>query len=110
VGIFLFAEYEGGAAGFTSYGRKGLPSEQVADAACNDLLAHHRSHAAADLHLADQLVLPAALAAAQGASQWTTCRVTQHLSTNIEIVRRFLDVPITLTGSENEAGQVIVGE
>ena len=96
-GIFLFAEYEHGAAGFTAYGRKGLPSEHVADSACHDLLAHHRSDAATDLHLADQLVLPAALA--KGPSRWTTCRVTQHLLTNAWVVRQFLDVPIHITGN-----------
>ena len=37
-GIFLFAEYEHSLGGFTAYGRKGLPSEQVAEMACNDLL------------------------------------------------------------------------
>ena len=105
-GIFLIAEYEHSASGFTAYGRKGLPSERVADSACHDLIAHHRSNAATDMHLADQLVLPAALA--KGVSRWTTCRVTQHLLTNVWVVRQFLDVPINITGGENESGEVVV--
>jgi RNA 3'-terminal phosphate cyclase (ATP) len=107
-GIFLFAEYEHSLAGFTAYGRKGLLSEQVAGMACEDLLEHHRSDAAVDLHLADQLVLPAVLAA--GPSRWTTCRITQHLLTNVWVVNHFLDVPIHITGNEGEPGQVVVGE
>ena len=109
-GIFLFAEYEHSIAGFTAYGRKGLPSEQVAGMACDDLLAHYRSDAATDVHLADQLVLPAVLAAANGSSRWTTCRVTQHLLTNVWVVSQFLDVPIHITGQEGEPGQVSIGE
>ncbi len=105
-GIFLIAEYEHGAAGFTAYGRKGLPSERVADSACQDLIAYHRSNAATDMRLADQLVLPAALAT--GESRWTTCRITQHLLTNAWVVRQFLDVPINIIGDENESGQVII--
>jgi RNA 3'-terminal phosphate cyclase (ATP) len=93
-GIFLFAEYasspsgEATAAGFTAYGRKGLPAEHVAEAACQDLLAHHHSDGPADPHLADQLVLPMALA--QGESRLVTSHVSQHLLTNVWCARQFL--------------------
>jgi RNA 3'-terminal phosphate cyclase (ATP) len=107
VGIFLFAEYEHSLGGFTAYGRKGLPSEQVAEMACNDLLSHHRNGAATDMHLADQLILPAAFA--EGQSRWTTCRVTLHLLTNAWVVRQFLDVPIIITGNVGQSGEVAVG-
>ena len=90
----------------TAYGRKGLPSEQVAGLACHALLAYHKSGAAADMHLADQLVLPAALAT--GESSWTTCRVTRHLLTNVWVVQQFLDAHITVTGQEGEPGRVVV--
>ena len=87
-GIFVLLEYEDGVrAGFTAYGRKGLPAERVAQAACRDLLAYHRSGAPVDMHLADQLILPLALA--DGPSRFTTCRVTSHLRTNIWVVERF---------------------
>jgi RNA 3'-terminal phosphate cyclase (ATP) len=105
-GIFLIAEYEHGVAGFTAYGRKGLPSERVADSACHDLVAYHRSNAATDLHLADQLVLPTVLA--KEPSRWTTCRVTQHLLTNAWVVRQFLDIPINITGDKNEPGEIVI--
>lgn len=106
-GIFLFAEYEHSLGGFTAYGRKGLPSEQVAGMACSDLLAHDRSGMATDMRLADQLILPAAFA--EGQSRWTTCRVTLHLLTNAWVVPQFLDVPITVTGNVGEPGEVVVG-
>jgi RNA 3'-terminal phosphate cyclase (ATP) len=107
-GIFLFAEYEHSLAGFTAYGRKGLPSEHVAGMTCSDLLAHYRSGAATDMHLADQLILPAAVA--EGQSRWTTCRVTPHLLTNAWVVRQFLDIPVDITGNAGEPGEIVVGE
>jgi len=114
-GIFLFAEYEQSTAGFTAYGRRGLPSERVAESACRDLLAYHKSGAAVDLHLADQLVLPAVLVrdprqGTAGQSRWTTCRVTQHLLTNAWVARQFFDVPIHITGNEGERGEVVIAD
>jgi RNA 3'-terminal phosphate cyclase (ATP) len=112
-GIFLFAEYEQSMAGFAAYGRKGLPSERVAESVCHDLLAYHKSGAAVDLHLADQLVLPAVLArdprrGTAGQSRWTTCRVTQHLLTNAWVARQFFDILIHITGNEGEPGEVVI--
>ncbi len=104
-GIFLFAEYEHATAGFTAYGRKGLPAERVAEGACRDLLAHHRSSAPADPHLADQLVLPMALA--EGESRVHTSQVSRHLLTNVWVVRQFLNRDICVAGEPGAAGAVI---
>jgi RNA 3'-terminal phosphate cyclase (ATP) len=105
-GIFLFAEYAHVTAGFTAYGRKGLPAERVAEAACEELLAHHRSGAPADSHLADQLVLPMALA--EGESQVSTAQVSQHLLTNVWVVRQFLAREIHVEGERGVPGTVVV--
>jgi RNA 3'-terminal phosphate cyclase (ATP) len=96
-GIFVLLEYENGArAGFTAYGRKGLPAEQVAEAACRDLLRYHRSGAAVDMHLADQLIVP--LTIADDVSHFSTCRVTEHLRTNMWVVERFARARFEVTG------------
>jgi RNA 3'-terminal phosphate cyclase (ATP) len=105
-GIFLFVEYEHVVAGFTAYGRKGLPAERVAEAACEDLLVHHRSGAAVDPHMADQLVLPMALA--EGESRLTTSEITQHLLTNVWVVRHFLDSAASVAGEQGEPGTLFV--
>lgn len=106
-GVFLTAHYARARAGFSALGQKGKASETVAEEACRDLLAHHQGSAAADFHLADQLILPCALAAAGGArSVITTARVTEHLVTNIHVVRQFLRAEITLTGTIGEPGRV----
>jgi RNA 3'-terminal phosphate cyclase (ATP) len=102
----LFAAYENSFAGFSALGEKGKPSEQVATEAALDLLAQHRSGQAVDMHLADQLLLPMALAA--GTSRFTTCRVTQHLLTNAEIIRHFISAEIIVDGDELAPGTVTV--
>ncbi len=111
-GVFLFAEYEHAVAGFTAYGRKGLPAERVAEAACDELLTHHHSGAPVDQHLVDQLVLPMALAA--GSSHVITARVTHHLLTNIWVVREFLardpahEIDIRVEGQEGSPGELLM--
>jgi RNA 3'-terminal phosphate cyclase (ATP) len=106
-GTFLLAEYEHSRAGFAALGAKGKPSEQVAEEACLDFLAFHRhAGAAVDMHLADQLLLPLALA--PGRSEFTTCRVTSHLITNAHVIRRFVNAEIDITGGEGEPGKVSV--
>jgi RNA 3'-terminal phosphate cyclase (ATP) len=105
-GIFLLAEHEHAVAGFTAYGRKGLPAERVAEAACQDLLQHHHSGAPIDPHLADQLVLPMALA--EGESRLVTSAVTQHLLTNVWAVRQFLGCSVRVEGQRGEPGRLVV--
>jgi RNA 3'-terminal phosphate cyclase (ATP) len=105
-GIFLFAEYEHAITGFTAYGRKGLPAERVAEAACEDLVAHHQSGAPVDPHLADQLVLPMALS--QGESRLVTSEITDHLLTNVWAVRQFLDSHLRVEGQRAGVGTLVV--
>jgi RNA 3'-terminal phosphate cyclase (ATP) len=45
-------------------------------------------------HLADQMLLPMALA---GGGHFVTSDLTQHSLTNIEVMKRFLDITITHT-------------
>jgi RNA 3'-terminal phosphate cyclase (ATP) len=96
-GIFLAVEYTNGRGGFGVIGRKGMPSEAVAEKAITALLGFHDSGAAIDRHLADQLIVPLALA--QGASAFTTDDLTSHLYTNINTVRAFTDRPIEVDES-----------
>ncbi len=104
--VILVVECENVYAGFSALGERGKPAEQVAQEACTDLLAWYRSGAAVEMHLADQLILPLALAS--GPSSFTTCRLTQHLLTNAWVVQRFLPVQITIEGEEGRPGRVKV--
>jgi RNA 3'-terminal phosphate cyclase (ATP) len=104
--VLLVAECENVVAGFSALGARGKPAERVAEEACADFLRWWRSGAAVEMHLADQLVLPLALAA--GPSTYTTCRVTQHLLTNAWVVQQFLPAQIEIEGQEGAAGRVLV--
>ena len=101
-GIFLWLPN----GGFTSIGRKGVPSDKVAETAVSDLLNFTRSHKMVDEHLADQLLIPAALA--HGTTRYTTNRLTQHTLTNADLLRRWLDVDIRIKGSLDKHAEIEV--
>lgn len=83
----MTAEYENNLAGFSALGRLGLPAEKVAQMACEELLKFHQTGAAVDEHLADQLLLPAALALDQ--SEYHVAEVSTHLTTNAWVIEQF---------------------
>jgi RNA 3'-terminal phosphate cyclase (ATP) len=91
---------------YSALGERGKRAEQVAEEACREFLAFLRSDATVDAHLADQLVLPMALAS--GASVMRTPQVTQHLLTNIATIQKFLPVTIHLSGALGASADVEV--
>ncbi|MDH3229589.1 MAG: RNA 3'-terminal phosphate cyclase [Alphaproteobacteria bacterium] len=86
-GLFMTARYESLRCGFSALGARGRPSEDVAEEAVTELLAHWRSGAALDPHLGDQILAP--LAVADGPSSYTVPRITRHLETNAWLIERF---------------------
>ena len=108
--ISLVAEFEHGPpATFVGLGACGKPAEAVADEAVSQLLAHlEASGGALDLHNADQILLPLALA--PGRSIFTVTEVTEHLRTNIATIAAFLDRSIRVEPTASSSvGRVIVG-
>ena len=75
----------------TSHGRKGYPAEEVADDALDELEDFLEADIPVGTHLADQLLLPLAIA---GSGRFRTDELSLHATTNIETIREFLDVPI----------------
>ena len=108
--LHLTAEYEGTVpATFVGLGERGKPAEAVADEAVAELLAFEAvEHAAVDPHSADQILLP--LAFAEGRSEFTVSEVTEHLRTNVETIRCFLDRKISIDEprSDGEPGRVVI--
>lgn len=92
--LFLKGEYDCSLAGVSALGKKGKPAEQVAQELCERWLAFESSEGAVDKHLADQ-ILPY-MALASGESTVIVEDVTDHLTTNIQIIERFLPVHFTL--------------
>ncbi|HEV3204738.1 MAG TPA: RNA 3'-terminal phosphate cyclase [Gemmataceae bacterium] len=90
---------------FFGLGARGKPAERVADEAADQALAYLKEDpAAVDSHSADQLVLPLALA--NGPSEFTVSKVTNHLLTNIAVIQLFIERDIICLGEEGERGSV----
>jgi RNA 3'-terminal phosphate cyclase (ATP) len=104
--LFLAAEFEHLLSGFDSLGAIGKRAEEVADEACNGLLSYLQAKGALDPHLADQIV--PWLAFCQGSSEFTTTRITQHLLTNLWVMRQFMDVDVQIEGNEGDVGRVLI--
>ena len=104
--LFLLAEYERVSAGFTGYGRLRYPAEKVAEDAVKAFEAHLKSRQALDPHLADQILLPLALA--PGSSSYTTSCITQHLQTVCWTVQQFVGGDIVIEGKAGGPGRVAV--
>jgi len=105
--ILVTVECEHTRAGFSALGERGKPMERVAEEAAHAFLRWWKTGAACDEHLADQLVLPLALA--PGESRWTTPTATEHLRTVIWTVQQFLDVKAEMT-ERADGGWMVVME
>ncbi|EBF9881342.1 RNA 3'-terminal phosphate cyclase [Salmonella enterica subsp. enterica] len=78
---------------FAAFGVKGTSAEAVANQVAHEARRYLASPAAVGEHLADQLILPLALA---GEGAFTVARASAHLLTNIAVVERFLPVTFNL--------------
>lgn len=90
----------------TGFGEKGVRAELVASRACDELAAHLAAEVPVGEHLADQLLLPLAVA---GGGRFRCAPLSRHATTNIETIGRFLDVPIRVEPAGAAAVTVIVG-
>jgi RNA 3'-terminal phosphate cyclase (ATP) len=79
---------------FTGFGEKGVSAEKVASRCAGEVREYLASGAVAGKYLADQLLVPMAMA---GGGRFTTVKPTGHTTTNIEIIRKFLEVDIAVT-------------
>ena len=77
----------------TAFGEKGVSAESVAVSLCDEAQALLAAGVPVGQHLADQLLLPMALA---GGGAFRTVTPTAHTVTNAEVLRRFLDVEVTI--------------
>lgn len=91
--LALELHHGGGVSMFTGFGEKGLASEEVAEKAVGEVLDFLPSHAPVDPYLADQLLLPMALA---GGGAYRTGEPTVHTMTNAKLIQRFLPVEIAI--------------
>lgn len=91
---------------FTGFGERTIAAEAVADQAALAARRYLASEAAVGEYLADQLLLPMALA---GGGSFTTLPPSRHTTTNIEVIKKFLDIPITCEQTNNRVWRIQVG-
>ena len=91
---------------FTSFGERGRPAEEVAKAAVEAAKAWVEANVPVDEHLADQLLIPMALA---GGGSFRTTMPSLHSTTNADVIQRFLPVPIRIEQESELAWRVTVG-
>lgn len=92
---------------FTGFGERGVRAETVADRTIKQAAEYMAAKVPVDQHLADQLLLPLALA---GEGEFITRAPSSHTLTNIETIRRFLDVSITQTPLKGDAWAIRIGK
>lgn len=91
--VIVELEFENLTEVFTGFGSKGRPAETVAEGVATTVADYLAGTAAVDAHLADQLLLPMALA---GGGRFTTLPPTDHTLTNIDIIETFMPVTIRI--------------
>lgn len=76
---------------FTEFGQRGVRAERVAEKACKQALDYLSAEVPVGIHLADQLLVPMALA---GSGRFKTLKPDLHTLTNIEVIQKFLNLSI----------------
>jgi len=104
--LFLAAHATGSCGGFSALGARGKRAETVADEAVDALLEFADADVGCDPYLADQLVVPMALAA--GTSRVTTGRLTPHLVTALALAQQILGCPVQVRGEVGGPGSVTI--
>lgn len=92
--VLITFEYEHVTEVFTAFGEKSVRAEAVARNALQQARRYIASDAAVDEYLADQLMLPMALA---GGGRFSCECISMHARTNAEVIERFLPVHVTFT-------------
>jgi len=115
--LIIVARFERIRSGHSATSEGGREPDRTADAAVAAFSRFLDGRGAVDPHLADQLLVPAALVAAGRvprpsevdlSTRFTVGEVTRHLLTNAGVVRSFLPVEVLVDGAEGGEGTVSV--
>jgi RNA 3'-terminal phosphate cyclase (ATP) len=91
---------------FTGFGEKGRRAEDVARLAVEEARAYLAAGVPVGAHLADQLMLPLALA---GGGLFHTTELSQHSRTNLDVIGKFLAVPVRVEPLDRRTWRVRFG-
>jgi RNA 3'-terminal phosphate cyclase (ATP) len=105
--LVLEIESEHVTAVFTGFGERGRPAEEVARDAVQQTKVWLEANVPVDEYLADQLLLPMALA---GQGSFHTTKPSLHSRTNAAMIQRFLPVPIIMEQENELVWRITVGQ
>jgi RNA 3'-terminal phosphate cyclase (ATP) len=92
---------------FTGFGERGVSAELVAQGVAREALAYLTAEVPVGEHLADQLLLPMALA---GGGSFRTVEPSSHTRTQAVVIREFLGVKTQMLQLAERAWEVTVGQ
>ena len=96
-------------AGVSWLGDRGVSAEEVGGGAAEHFLQFAKSGGSFDVHLGDQVLLPAALAATGylgklRSTHFVAAEMTEHLTTHVQVIQKFLEVAVVVDGREVQVG------
>ncbi len=91
---------------FSEIGERGVRAEIVAQRALDKARRYLESPVPVGRNLADQLLLPLALS---GGGCFLTLRPSRHTATNIEVIRRFSDLPVECKELADDVWRITLG-
>ena len=104
--LLLMCEFENSQCCYFGLGAIGKRAEKVADEASEGLRHFLETKGVIDEHLADQIILPLSLAT--DTSRFITPKITQHLLTNVEVIKLFSNTKIQTKDNPGGEGDVII--
>lgn len=107
-GNVVMAEVESGAVCevFTGFGERDVPSGRVVGGVIDEVREYLAGDAPVGEYLADQLMIPLALA---GGGSYRAIKASLHARTNVEVIRRFVDVDVKIAAADGQQVMVSVG-
>ncbi|MFN4132120.1 MAG: RNA 3'-terminal phosphate cyclase [Caldimicrobium sp.] len=108
--LFLYGIDQEKRAGFTAFGKKGIPAEKIGEEATKEFLHFLSTNTQFDPYLGDQLLLPSTLVLLKSGEKYftyTVSKITQHLLTQAWLIPQFLDnIKIKVEGEIGNKGEV----
>ena len=88
---------------FSTFGQRGLPAEQVANKVVREVRRYLNAGVPVGCYLADQLLLPLALA---GHGMYMTLEPSRHLLTNMGVINAFMNIKIRAQELEHDIWKI----
>ncbi|MGQ9649038.1 MAG: RNA 3'-terminal phosphate cyclase [Phycisphaerae bacterium] len=91
---------------FTAFGEVGRAAEAVATHALQAYQCWLKADVPVGQYLADQIMLPLAIA---GCGRYRTMPLTRHSTTHVDLIRKFLDIDVTVDHLDRDRCEVRIG-